>query len=48
MAAVDRLVQHSIIIEFDNDSIRAKQACQKDRKAEKNITKNIEKGGAEM
>ena len=48
MAAVDRLVHHSIIIEFDNDSIRAKQACQKDRKAEKNITKNIEKGGAEM
>lgn len=26
MAAVDRLVHHSIILEFDNDSIRAEQA----------------------
>ena len=27
MAAVDRLVHHSIIVEFDNDSIRSKQAA---------------------
>ena len=32
MAAVDRLVHHSIILEFDNESIRTKQAVTKNRK----------------
>jgi DNA replication protein DnaC len=32
MAAVDRLVHHSIILEFDNESIRTKQAANKNRK----------------
>jgi DNA replication protein DnaC len=33
MAAVDRLVHHSIILEFDNESIRTKQAATKNRKS---------------
>jgi hypothetical protein len=29
MAAVDRLVHHAIILEFDNESVRADQARKK-------------------
>ena len=35
MAAVDRLVHHAIILEFDNGSVRADEAKNKPRKDDK-------------
>ena len=36
MAAVDRLVHHAVILEFDNESVRATQAKAKGQAAAKN------------
>ena len=35
MAAVDRLVHHAVILEFDNESIRASDAKEKRKKRDK-------------